>query len=71
MDVIIEEVVSTVRAVDGPSMLHPSIVARLVQAVLAAVDQKQGREKRRKDDAQIGDDDGRPAFSGSVGGADK
>jgi hypothetical protein len=65
-DVIVEEIVSTIRTVDGQAMLHPSTLARVVQAVLSAVDEKQSRERRRKDDSKIGDDDGRPAFSGGV-----
>jgi hypothetical protein len=65
-DVIVEQIVSTIRAVDGDAMLHPRTMARLVQAVLTAVDEKQASERRRKDDTRIGDDDGRPAFSGGV-----
>jgi len=55
MDVIVEEVVSTIRAVDSEALLHPRVVARLIQAVLTAVDEKQMRDRRRKDDARIGD----------------
>jgi hypothetical protein len=65
-EVIIEEVVSTVRAVDGTSLLHPATLGRIVQAVLSAVDAKNDREERRKRDAKIGDDDGRQANSGGV-----
>lgn len=57
MDVIVEEVVSTVRTVDNEALLNPRIIARLVQSVIAAVDEKQARERRRKDDARIDDDD--------------
>jgi hypothetical protein len=57
MDVIIEEVVSTIRAVDGESVLHPSVLARVVQAVVAAVEEKHARSRRREDDARISEDD--------------
>jgi hypothetical protein len=59
MDVIIEEVVSTIRTVDGDAMLHPQTLSRIIQAVVAAVEQKQARDRRRQDDARIRDDDGR------------
>jgi hypothetical protein len=58
MDVIVEEVVSTIRSVDD--------LTRLVAAILSAAGEKQAREERRKQDARISDDDGRPAFSGGV-----
>jgi hypothetical protein len=66
MDVIVEEVVSTIRSVDGDALLHPQTLARLVAAIVSAVGEKQAREERRKQDARISDDDGRPAFSGGV-----
>jgi hypothetical protein len=59
MDVIIEEVVSTIRTVDGEAVLHPNVLARVIQAVLAAVDEKQARNRRRQEDARIGEDDER------------
>ena len=57
MDVVIDEVVSTVRAVDSTSLLDPKLVQRLVQAVMSGVDERQAREKRRRADACIGSDD--------------
>jgi len=57
MDVVIDEVVSTVRAVDSTSLLDPKLVQRLVQAVMSGVDERQAREKRRRADARIGSDD--------------
>jgi hypothetical protein len=59
MDVIIEEVVSTIRTVDGEAVLHPSVLARVIQAVVAAVEEKHTRNRRRQDDARIGEDDDR------------
>jgi hypothetical protein len=55
-DVIIDEVVATVRAVDSASLLDPKLVRRLVQAVLAGADERQTRERRRHDETRIGED---------------
>jgi hypothetical protein len=55
-DVIIDEVVANVRAVDSASLLDPKLVRRLVHAVLTGADERKAREKRRRDDARIGDD---------------
>jgi hypothetical protein len=55
-DVIIDQIVATVRTVDSHSLLDPKLVRRLVQAVLAGTDERQERERRRQKDAQIGDD---------------
>ena len=57
MDVIIDEVVSTVRAVDGTALLDPKLVQFLVQAVLSGIDEKLARENRRRADARIGEAD--------------
>lgn len=50
MDVIIEEVVSTVRAVDGAVLLDPRVVAQIVRAVMAAVEGTREQDKRREAD---------------------
>jgi len=55
MDVIIDEVVSTVRAVDSTALLDPKLVQFLVQAVLSGIDEKLARENRRRADARIGE----------------
>jgi hypothetical protein len=55
-DVIVDEVVATVRTVDSTSLLDPKLVRRLVQAVLAGVDERKSRERRRRDDSRIGED---------------
>jgi len=57
VDIIIEEVVSTIRTVDGDAMLHPNVLARIIQAVLAAADEKHARDRRRHADARIAEDD--------------
>jgi hypothetical protein len=58
-DVIVDQIVATVRTVDSTSLLDPKLVRRLVQAVLAGADERQARERRRQEDAHIGDE--RPA----------
>ena len=63
-DVVIDEVVATVRAVDSTSLLDPKLVRRLVQAVLAGTDERQAREKRRRDDARIGEPEPRDQQAG-------
>jgi hypothetical protein len=63
-DVVIDEVVATVRAVDSTSLLDPKLVRRLVQAVLAGTDERQAREKRRRDDARIGESEPRDQQAG-------
>jgi hypothetical protein len=56
-DVIIDEVVATVRTVDSASMLDPKLVRKLVSAVLDGADERKAREQRRRQDARIGDAD--------------
>ena len=55
-DVVIDEIVATVRTVDSTSMLDPKLVRRLVQAVLAGTDDRRARERRRRDDSRIGEE---------------
>ena len=55
-DVIIDQIVATVRAVDSASMLDPKLVRCLVQAVLDGTDERRAREHRRLDDARIGEE---------------
>ena len=54
-DVVIDEIVATVRTVDSHAMLDPKLVRRLVQAVLAGTDERRERERRRKKDTRIGE----------------
>jgi hypothetical protein len=56
-DVIIDEVVATVRTMDSASLLDPKLVRRLVSAVLAGADERMAREERRRKDARIDDDE--------------
>jgi hypothetical protein len=50
MDIIIQEVVSTVRAVDGTALLEPRTMAQIVRAVMAAMAAHSEQEKRREAD---------------------
>lgn len=54
MDVSIGEVSSTVRAVDGDSLLTPATLARIVQAVLQAVEDREHHRRRVHDERKIG-----------------
>lgn len=67
MDVIINEVVSSVRLVDGQSLLDPKTLSSIVRTVLSAVDERDARTQRRKEETQI-PDDGRGGLSGFSGG---
>jgi hypothetical protein len=49
MDVIIQDVVARVRAVDGQSLLSPQTLQMIVRAVLAA-SEEQARDKQRHAD---------------------
>lgn len=53
MDVIINEVKTTVRLADGDALLAPETVARITQIVLEAVKQTLEREERRNEERQI------------------
>jgi hypothetical protein len=50
MDVFIQEVVSTVRAVDGASMLDARTLGQIVRAVMEAMAAASEHEKRRAAD---------------------
>jgi len=46
MEVNIDDVVSTVRTVDGDSLLAPNTLRRIVQAVLLAVEERELHARR-------------------------
>ena len=46
MQVIIDEIVSTVHAVEGETLLSPRILERIVQAVLEAVQAQAAHQQR-------------------------
>ena len=63
MDVIINEVVSSVRLVDGQALLDPKTLSSIVRTVLSAVDERDARARRRAEETEIADD-GRGGLSG-------
>ena len=56
MDVIINEVVSTVRMVDQQSLLDQRTLATIVRTVTAAIDERDERKLRRQEETRIPDD---------------
>ena len=63
MDVIINEVVSTVRLVDRQSLLDQRTLATIVRTVTAAIDERDERRRRREAETRI-PDDGRGGLAG-------
>lgn len=55
MDVEIGEIASTVRSVDGGSLLSPEILERIVRAVLKAAEEKRARDRRVDAERRITD----------------
>jgi hypothetical protein len=53
MDVIINEVKTTIRLADGDALLAPETVAQITQIVLEAVRQSLEREERRSEERRI------------------
>lgn len=53
MDIEINEIVSSVRAVDGNALLSPRVLQRIVEAVVQAVEQKTAHDKRTRDERRI------------------
>jgi hypothetical protein len=64
MDVIINEVVSTVRLMDNQSLLDQRTLTTIVKAVTAAIDERDERRKRREEETKI-PDDGRGGLAGA------
>jgi hypothetical protein len=54
-DVIVDEIVATIRAVDSNALLDPKLVRRLVQAMQSGSDERRLRERRRRNDSRIGE----------------
>lgn len=54
MEVMINEVVSTIRSVDGAALLDPRTMAQIVRAVMAAVEAASAQDKRRQADSNTG-----------------
>lgn len=55
MDIDIGEIASSVRAVEGSSLLSPEVMERIVRAVVQAVDEKQARDERVRAERRITD----------------
>lgn len=54
MNVHIEEVVASVTAVDSDALLDPAVLARIVQAVMTALEQSEAQHRRRDAERSIG-----------------
>lgn len=54
-NVVVDEIVATVRIVDSGALLDPKLVRRLVQAMLAGADERRERERRRRENSRIGE----------------
>ncbi|MFL5256244.1 MAG: hypothetical protein ACJ8AI_25775 [Rhodopila sp.] len=54
MDVIVQEVVSTIRAVEGSSLLDAPTLGRIVRAVMEAMAVAKEQDKRRAADTTAG-----------------
>ena len=65
MDVIINEVVSTVRMVDQQSLLDRRTLTTIVRTVTAAIDERDERRRRRSEESKI-PDDGRGGLAGGI-----
>ena len=50
----VREAAVTMSAVDGESLLTPQLLARVVSAVLGALEAQKGAEANRRRDARIG-----------------
>lgn len=53
-DVYIDEVASSVRTMDGASLLAPKTLAQIIAAVMQAVREHEAHEKRRQGEIRIG-----------------
>jgi hypothetical protein len=53
MDVRIQNVTGTVTAVGGDALLSPAVLARVVSAVMAALEEKTLRERRARSDTKV------------------
>lgn len=67
MDVIINDVVASVRMVDRQSLLDQHTLATIVRSVMSAIDEREVRSRRRADETRI-DDDGRGGLRNAAGG---
>lgn len=54
MEINIQEVVSSVRAVDSESLVSPAVLTRIVAAVAEAMRQSEQQDRRGRRDTRIG-----------------
>jgi len=66
VDVIINEVVSSIRLVDNQALLDEPTLGRIVRAVLSAVDDRDAHRRRREEESHVADD-GRGGIAGTSG----
>jgi hypothetical protein len=64
LDVIINEVTSTVRMIDKQSLLDPQTLSTIIRSVMSAIDDHDTRQRRRDEETRI-PDDGRGGISGT------
>lgn len=55
MEVDIEDVISTVRTVDGDALLAPATLKRIVAAVLQAVSEREAHAERVRAERRVSD----------------
>lgn len=67
MEVVIDEVVARLRVADRSAVLDDATVAALVRAVIAGIEERDVRQRRRAADTAIADD-GRQGLAGQFSG---
>jgi hypothetical protein len=53
MDVHIDQVTSTVRAVDGSALLSPQVMQQIIRIVLQAVEQETSHQRRARAERRV------------------
>lgn len=69
MDVIVNEVTASVRMVDGRELLDRNTLADIVRAVMAAIQDADDSQRRRRAETRI-EDDGRGGLMAGVAGGE-
>ncbi len=54
MQLIIDEIINDIRATDAESLLSPSLLNQIVEAVLAAVDEREAHGRRVGAEQSVG-----------------
>jgi hypothetical protein len=63
MEVVIDEVVARLRVADRSAVLDEATIGALVRAVMAGIEERDARQRRRSADTAIADD-GRHGLAG-------